>query len=79
MHVATGLPVKSTWLKGIKKGNFATWLVLTYSNAEKYFPHSVETIKGHMVQPLQVVKSTKKEKHQSRGIKKTPAKATLEI
>ena len=29
MHAAAGLPVKSTWLKSIKKGNFATWPVLT--------------------------------------------------
>ena len=30
MHVVSGLPVKSTWLRAIKKGNFETWPGLTY-------------------------------------------------
>ena len=60
MHMAAGPPVKSTWLKAIKKGNFETWPGLTYSDAAKYFPHAVEAIKGHMVQSSQGVISTKK-------------------
>ena len=60
MHAASGFPIKSTWLKAIKKGNFATWPGLTYSNSAKYCPHAVETIKGHMVQSSQGVRSTKK-------------------
>ena len=71
MHAAAVLPVKSTWLKAIKKGNLETWPVLTYSNVEKYCPQVVETIKGHMVQSSQGVVSTKKKKHQNRG-KKSP-------
>ena len=78
MHAAAGFPVKYTWLRAIKKGNLATWPRLTYSNAAKYFPHAVETIKGHMVQYSQGVRSTKKKTHPSRGIKKEPAKATQE-
>ena len=49
MHAASGFPVKSTWLRAIKKGNFETWPGLTYPNAAKYCPRAVETIKGHMV------------------------------
>ena len=49
MYTSAGFPVKSTWLKAIKKGKFVTWPGLTYSNAAKYFTHTVETIKGHMV------------------------------
>ena len=60
MHAAAGLTVKSTWHKEIKNGNFATCPGLTYSNAAKYFPHAVETIKGHMVQSSQEVRFTKK-------------------
>ena len=60
MHVVEGFSFKSTWLREIRKGNFATWPGLTYSNAEKYCPHAVETIKGHMVQYSQGVRSTKK-------------------
>ena len=55
MHAAAGLPVKSTWLREIKKVNFETWPGLTYSNAAKYCPHAVEAIKGHMVQSLKGV------------------------
>ena len=50
IHAAAGFPVKSTWLRAIKYGNFNTWLGLTYNNAAKYCPQSVETLKGHMVQ-----------------------------
>ena len=55
MHAAAGFPVKSTWIKAIKKGNFATWPELTYSNAEKYCPHAVDTIKGNIVKSSQGV------------------------
>ena len=78
MHEEVGFPVKSKWLKAIKKGNLSTLPGLTYSNAAKYFPQAVETIKGHMVQSSQGVRSTTKKKHQYRVIKKEPAKATLE-
>ena len=60
LHAATGLPVNSTWLRSIKAVNFETWPGLTYSNASKYCPHDVETLKGHMVQSPQGVCSTKK-------------------
>ena len=33
MHAAAGFPVKSTWLKVIKNGNFESWPGLTYNNA----------------------------------------------
>ena len=78
MHAAAGFPVKSTWLKAIKKGNFATWPGLTYSNAAKYCPQSVETLKGHMVQSSQGVRSTKKEKHKNQEIKNVSGKTTIE-
>ena len=70
MHATSGLPVKSTWLRAIKKRNFETWPRLTYSNAEKYCPHAVETIKGHMVQSSQGVRSTNKKAPPPREIKK---------
>ena len=59
LHAAAGFPVKSTWLKAIKAGNFATWPGLTYSNAAKYYPESSETLKGHLVQSSKGVRSTK--------------------
>ena len=60
MHAASGFPVKWTWIRAIKRGNFETWPGLTYSNASKYFPQAVDTMKGHTVQSSQGVKSTKK-------------------
>ena len=35
-HAAVGFPVRNTWLKYIKAGNFASWPGLTYQNAAKY-------------------------------------------
>ena len=78
MHAAAGFPVKSTWLKAIKKRNFATCPVLTYSNAANYCPQSVENLKFHMVQSSQGVRSTKKEKHKNQEIKKVSGKTTIE-
>ena len=63
MHEAAGLPVNYTWLKAIKHANYNSWPGLTYNNAAKYCPQSVETIKGHMVQSSQGVRSTKKIRH----------------
>ena len=65
IHAAAGFPVKSTWLKAIKKGNFATYPGLTYSNAAKYCTQSVDTLIGHMVQSSQGERSTKKKKHKN--------------
>ena len=59
MHAAAGFPVKYTWLRAIKHGNFKTWPGLTYNNSEKYCPQSVETIKGLVVQSSQGVRYTK--------------------
>ena len=60
MHAAAGFPVRSTWLKAIKNRNFNSWPGLTYNNAAKYFPQSMKTIKGPMLQSSQGVRSTKK-------------------
>ena len=59
LHAAAGFPVKSTWLAAIKAGNYASWPGLTYANASKYCPDSVETTKGHLRQTRQGLRSTK--------------------
>ena len=58
-HAAAGFPVRDTWLKAIKAGNFRSWPGLTLQNASKYCPVPIETLKGHMVQTRQNVRSTK--------------------
>ena len=46
-------------LAAIKAGNFASWPGLTYTNAEKYCPISVDTLKGHMTHTRKGARSTK--------------------
>ena len=77
IHAASGFPVKSTRLKEIKKGNFESWTGLTYNNAAKYCPHTVETLKGHMLQSSKRVGSTKKKKHQTHNNKNKQTRSTL--
>ena len=60
MHAVCGYPVKSTWLKAIKAGNFIGWPLLTEKNVSKYYPETDETAKGHMNQARKNVRSTKK-------------------
>ena len=52
VHAAAGLPVKSTWLKAIKAGNFATWSSLSNSNASNINQNLLK-LKVHMVQTKQ--------------------------
>ena len=37
-HAAAGLPVRYTWIKAIKTGNFDSWTGITYQNSTKYCP-----------------------------------------
>lgn len=59
MHAVCGYPVKSTWLKAIKAGNFVGWPLLTEKNVAKYNPETFQTPKGHMTQTRKNVRSTK--------------------
>jgi len=59
MHAVCGYPVKLTWLKAIKAGNYIGWPMLTERNVNKYYPETSETPKGHMNQMRKNVCSTK--------------------
>ncbi len=59
MHAVCGYPVKSTWLKAIKEGNYVGWLMLNERNVQKYYPETIETPKGHLDQMRKNVRSTK--------------------
>ena len=54
-----GYPVKTTWLKAIKAGNYVGWPLLTVKNVTKYYPETTETPKGHLNQTRKNVRSTK--------------------
>ena len=43
----------------MKAGNFSTWPGLTYTNASIYCPSSEETVKCHLTQAKQGIRSTK--------------------
>jgi hypothetical protein len=59
MHTVCGYPVKSTWLKAVKAGNYIGWPLLTEQNVNKYYPETTETPKGRMNQTQKNVQSTK--------------------
>jgi hypothetical protein len=50
MHAVCGYPVKSTWLKAIKAGNYVGWPNLNERNNQKYYPKTIEVAKGHLNQ-----------------------------
>ena len=59
MQAVCGYPVKLTWLKEIKAGNFVGWPIITERNVNKYYPDTNETPKGHMNQTKMNIRSTK--------------------
>ena len=71
-HAAAGFPVRYTWPKSIEAGNFDSWPGITYQNATKYCPTRKETIKGHMVQKRQHVRSTRPTRKHSRPTEPIP-------
>jgi hypothetical protein len=48
LNAAAGFPVKDTWTKAIKAGNFITWPTNILSTVQQHFPESYETQTGHM-------------------------------
>ena len=54
-----GLPIKATWIKSIRNGNYLTWPLITVKNINKHFSESEETKNGHMQNKRQGVRSTK--------------------
>jgi len=76
IHSVSGYPVKSTWLKATKAGNFVGWPLLTVNNVTKYYPDTVETPRGHMNQTRKNVKSTKPTSGTSKGGHKKKSNTT---
>ena len=62
MHAASGFPVKSMWLRAIKRGNLRRGQALHTQISPSISQKKVETMKGHMVQSSQVLLSTKNKK-----------------
>eukprot|EP00978_Attheya_sp_CCMP212_P013058 scaffold32606_cov75-Attheya_sp.AAC.1 len=58
-HTACFSPIKLTWLRAIKDGNFKSWPGLTEELIKKHLPASMNTSLGHMHQTRQGIRSTK--------------------
>ena len=62
MHTACGYPAKSTWIKAIRKGNYAGWPLLSVENVHKHYPETDETPMGRLNQSRTNVRSTNKKR-----------------
>ena len=43
LHACAGFPTKTTWIKAIRAGNYATWPHLSLKAVQQHFPESDET------------------------------------
>ena len=59
LHACAGFPTKTTWIKAIWAGSYATWPHFTVTAVHKHFPESDETKNGHMRNIKQGIRSTK--------------------
>jgi hypothetical protein len=50
LHAAFFSPVKSTWIKAIKNGNFSSWPGLNEQSVDKFLSKSTSTAKCHLNQ-----------------------------
>ena len=59
LHMEAGFPVNPNRITDIKAGNFTFWTGITYDNASKYCPVSVESLQVHLTKSIEGVCSTK--------------------
>jgi hypothetical protein len=59
LHAACFSPIKSTWIKAIKNGNFSSWPGLNEQNVEKFLFKATSTAKYHLNQQRQNARTTK--------------------
>eukprot|EP00804_Cyclotella_cryptica_P025742 CCRYP_002939-RA/>CCRYP_002939-RA protein AED:0.39 eAED:0.39 QI:0/-1/0/1/-1/1/1/0/222 len=79
LHAAAGFPVKSTSLAAINAGNFASSPGLTYANASTFCPSSNATIKGHLSQVRQGLRSTKPRPRPTHPLPTPPVSPSKEL
>ena len=58
-HAAAGFPIKESFIKAVRNGNYATWPKLTVTLINKYMPDSDKTAKGHLKGQCKGIRSTK--------------------
>jgi hypothetical protein len=59
LHAACFSPVKSTWIRAIKNGNFTSWPGLIEQAVEKHLSKSTSMTKGHLNQQRQNARTKK--------------------
>ncbi len=72
LHASLGFPTNATLLTAAWNGNPLTFPGLTVENILKHFPESDETVKGHMKQSKQGMRSTKVVNEDIPQVKQTP-------
>jgi len=58
-HAAAGFPIKESFIKAVRNGNYATWSKLTVTLINKYMPDSDEMAKSHLKGQRQGIRLTK--------------------
>ncbi|KAL7508361.1 hypothetical protein ACHAXN_006033 [Cyclotella atomus] len=71
IHAMCGYPVRFTWIKAVKAGNFIRWPLLTEKNIAKYYTETDETPKGHMNQTRKNYSETTRHKKEQDVFVKT--------
>ena len=59
LHAACGSPVPTTWIQAINNGHFLSWPGLTADLVRNHLPKAIATVKGHLHQQRQNIRSTK--------------------
>jgi hypothetical protein len=59
LHAAACFPMKNTWVKAIKNGNYVSWPGLTVDAVNIHFPESIKAQQGHIKKQRQNVRSSK--------------------
>jgi len=77
-HAAAGFPIKTTWLRAIKKGYYIGWPGLTVDRVQTHLNPKIETALGHMHKVRQGVKTTQIDK-QGESPQKQDAQHDLRI
>ena len=73
MHADAGFPVKETWIRAVRAGNYATWPGLDVKSVRKYCPDDAEeTLEGHIRGQRQGFCSTRERREQEPHEDKTP-------
>ena len=79
LHTAATFPVKDTWIKAIKAGNYNSWPTITPTTVRRHFPESDKTKGGHMKQQRQGVRSIRTPEEEESNAPALPKKKDVYV